>query len=134
MQSIARVSVVGYNARTPHLRFTPKGVPWCDLGVAVTEKVQQNGKWVDGATSWFTVVCYDRNAYIAIQNIKAGDRVWFSGIMRRKDWKDDDGNQKITLEVRADHIGLAPVGHVPDTATASDQDMYRPARFERRTL
>lgn len=134
MQSIARVTAVGYNARTPRLRVTPRGVPWTDLGVAVTEKVQRDGKWVDGATTWFTVVCYDRNAYIATQNITAGDRVFFTGIMRRKDWKDDSGETKVTLEVRAENIGLAPVGHVPDAVAVGDHDMYQNAAMERRTL
>jgi single-strand DNA-binding protein len=125
MQSLVRVTGVGYNARTPHIKYTPRGVPWCDLGVAVTEKIQKDGEWVDGITTWFTVVCYDRNAYIATQTINKGDRVFFTGEMRRKDWKDDNGEPKVTLEVKAEHIGLAPIGHVPDQITVSDQQMYR---------
>ena len=39
----------------PELRFTSSGVAVANLRVAVTQRIQQDGEWRDGETSFFRV-------------------------------------------------------------------------------
>ena len=41
--------------RRPELRFTNNGTAVANLRVAVTQRVQQDGQWRDGETSFFRV-------------------------------------------------------------------------------
>ena len=41
--------------RRPELRFTNTGIAVTNLRVAVTQRIQQDGEWRDGDTSFFKV-------------------------------------------------------------------------------
>jgi hypothetical protein len=47
--------IVGNLVEDPEVRFTNNGIAVTNLRVAVTQRVQQNGEWRDGDTSFFKV-------------------------------------------------------------------------------
>jgi single-strand DNA-binding protein len=48
-------SIVGNLVEDPELRFTNNGTAVANLRVAVTQRIQQDGEWRDGETSFFRV-------------------------------------------------------------------------------
>src|SRR5918911_175513 len=48
-------TIVGNLVEDPEVRFTQRGIPVANLRVAVTQRVQQDGQWRDGDTSFFKV-------------------------------------------------------------------------------
>ena len=46
-------TIAGNLVEDPELRFTSSGIAVANLRVAVTQRVQQDGEWRDGATSFF---------------------------------------------------------------------------------
>ena len=55
MASDNQTVIVGNLVDTPELRFTNTGIPVTNLRVAVTQRIQQDGQWRDGDTSFFKV-------------------------------------------------------------------------------
>jgi hypothetical protein len=50
-----QTTIAGNLVDTPELRFTNNGTPVTNLRVAVTQRIQQDGEWRDGDTSFFKV-------------------------------------------------------------------------------
>ena len=48
-------TIVGNLVEDPEVRFTNTGIAVANLRVAVTQRVQQDGQWRDGDTSFFKV-------------------------------------------------------------------------------
>jgi Single-strand binding protein family len=48
-------TIVGNLVEDPEVRFTSSGIAVANLRVAVTRRVQQDGQWRDGDTSFFKV-------------------------------------------------------------------------------
>ena len=48
-------TIVGNLVDDPELRFTQSGIAVANLRVAVTQRIQQDGQWRDGDTSFFKV-------------------------------------------------------------------------------
>jgi single-strand DNA-binding protein len=47
-----QTTIAGNLVETPELRFTNAGTPVTNLRVAVTQRIQQDGEWRDGETSF----------------------------------------------------------------------------------
>ena len=50
-----QTTIVGNLVEDPEVRFTSTGIAVTNLRVAVTQRVQQDGQWRDGETSFFRV-------------------------------------------------------------------------------
>jgi single-strand DNA-binding protein len=50
-----QTTIAGNLVETPELRLTNTGTPVTNLRVAVTQRIQQDGEWRDGETSFFKV-------------------------------------------------------------------------------
>ena len=48
-------TIVGNLVEDPELRFATNGIAVANLRVAVTQRIQQDGEWRDGDTSFLTV-------------------------------------------------------------------------------
>jgi Single-strand binding protein family len=48
-------TIIGNLVEDPEVRFTNNGIAVTNLRVAVTQRVQQDGQWRDGDTSFFKV-------------------------------------------------------------------------------
>jgi single-strand DNA-binding protein len=55
MASDNHTTIVGNLVEDPELRFTNNGTAVANLRVAVTQRIQQDGQWRDGETSFFRV-------------------------------------------------------------------------------
>ena len=59
-------TIIGNLVEDPEVRFTHNGTAVANLRVAVTQRVQQDGQWRDGDTSFFKVNVWRAQAIRAL--------------------------------------------------------------------
>jgi single-strand DNA-binding protein len=84
-------TIVGNLVEDPEVRFTNTGiavtnlrVAVTNLRVAVTQRVQQDGQWRDGDTSFFKVNVWRGQAEHLAESLSKGDRVMVTGRLRQR--------------------------------------------------
>src|SRR5919198_4663133 len=100
-------SIVGNLVDDPELRFTGNGTAVANLRVAVTQRIQQDGTWRDGETSFFKVNVWRGQAENLADSLAKGDRVMVSGRLRQRSWETPEGEKRSVTELEADEVGAS---------------------------
>jgi single-stranded DNA-binding protein len=79
MASDNHTTIVGNLVEDPEVRFTNTGIAVTNLRVAVTQRIQQDGQWRDGDTSFFKVNVWRGQAENLAESLTKGDRVMVTG-------------------------------------------------------
>jgi len=104
----AQISLTGYVATQPVTRtIKTTGVTNLSMRVAWTPRYQDRvtGEWVDGITSYVTVICWRRLATNAGICLRKGDPVVVKGRLSVRPYADKDGVRKTSVEVEATSVG-----------------------------
>jgi single stranded DNA-binding protein len=80
-------TIVGNLVDDPELRFTNNGTAVANMRVAVTQRVQQDGEWRDGDTSFLKVNVWRSQAEHLTDSLAKGDRVMVTGRLRQRSWE-----------------------------------------------
>jgi single-strand DNA-binding protein len=129
-------TIIGNLVDDPELRFTNTGIPVANLRVAVTQRIQQNGEWRDGDTSFLKVNVWRGQAEHLADSLAKGDRVMVTGRLRQRSWETPDGDKRSVTEIEADEVGAslkwatAKVERATERAT-SDRSQARERQTER---
>jgi single-strand DNA-binding protein len=107
MPSDNYTSIVGNLVDDPELRFTNNGTAVANLRVAVTQRIQQDGTWRDGETSFFKVNVWRGQAEHLADSLAKGDRVMVSGRLRQRSWETPEGEKRSVAEIEADEVGAS---------------------------
>ena len=91
----------------PELRFTNTGIAATNLRVAVTQRIQQDGEWRDGDTSFFKVNVWRGQAETPGRLALQGDRVMVTGRLRQRSWETPEGDKRSVTELEADEVGAS---------------------------
>jgi single-strand DNA-binding protein len=91
----------------PELRFTNTGIPVINLRVAVTQRIQHDGEWRDGETSFFKVNVWRGQAEHLADSLSKGDRVMVAGRLRQRSWETPEGEKRSVAEIEADEVGAS---------------------------
>jgi single-strand DNA-binding protein len=84
-------TIVGNLVDDPELRFTNTGIAVANLRVAVTQRIQQDGEWRDGDTSFLKVNVWRGQAEHLADSLGKGDRVMVTGRLRQRSWETPRG-------------------------------------------
>jgi single-strand DNA-binding protein len=100
------VTIVGNVASTVTYAQTPAGVPVANFRMATTERRfdRGTGDWVDGETSWVTVVAWRWLATNLVSSVNKGDPVVVSGRLRVREWGEED-RRRTSVEIDARSVG-----------------------------
>ena len=74
---------------------------------AVTQRVQQDGQWRDGDTSFFKVNVWRGQAEHLADSLSKGDRVMVTGRLRQRSWETPEGDKRSVAEIEADEVGAS---------------------------
>jgi single-strand DNA-binding protein len=91
----------------PELRFTNTGTAVTNLQVAVTQRIQHDGEWRDGDTSFLKVNVWRGQAEHLADSLAKGDRVMVTGRLRQRSWDTPDGDKRSVTEIEADEVGAS---------------------------
>jgi single-strand DNA-binding protein len=100
-------TIVGNLVEDPELRFTQSGTAVANLRVAVTQRIQQDGQWRDGETSFFRVNVWRAQAEHLADSLSKGDRVMVTGRLRQRSWETAEGEKRSVTELEADEVGAS---------------------------
>jgi single-strand DNA-binding protein len=89
------------------LRFTQNGIAVANLRVAVTQRIQQDGEWRDGDTSYLKVNVWRGQAEHLADSLGKGDRVMVTGRLRQRSWETPEGDKRSVIEIEADEVGAS---------------------------
>lgn len=103
--ALPRISATGNLTKDPDLGFTPTGVARANLAIACNERKNQDGKWVDGDTTYLDVVAWREVAENAVETLRKGDAVTVIGKLRTRQYEKDGETRKVT-EVDAESIAF----------------------------
>ena len=103
----AHISLSGYVATQPALRWTRTGVPALNMRVAWTPRRMDRvtGEWIDAPTNFLTVFAYRKLAENAATCLRKGDPVVIRGRVTTRDFEDKNGHPRTALEVDAISFG-----------------------------
>jgi single stranded DNA-binding protein len=73
----------------------------------VTQRVQDNGTWRDGDTSFFKVNVWRGQAEHLADSLAKGDRVMVTGRLRQRSWETPEGEKRSVAEIEADEVGAS---------------------------
>ena len=100
-------TIVGNLVDDPELRFTSSGIAVANLRVAVTQRIQQDGEWRDGDTSFLKVNVWRGQAEHLADSLSKGDRVMVTGRLRQRSWETPEGDKRSVTEIDADEVGAS---------------------------
>lgn len=107
------VTVIGNLGSDAEFRKTPKGTPVASFNIANTTRKNVNGEWVDGDTNWFRVFVWNHDAAGTALTFRKGDKVLVTGRLQISKYTTKDGEDRTSLEINADGVGLVPK-HAPE--------------------
>ena len=100
-------TIVGNLVDDPELRFANNGIALANLRIAVTQRIQQDGEWRDGETSFFKVNVWRGQAEHLADSLGKGDRVMVTGRLRQRSWETPEGEKRSVAEIEADEVGAS---------------------------
>ncbi len=102
------ITVSGNVGGMPRTRVVASGSVVTDFRIANTPRDvdKATGQWSDGQTVWFGVSCWRNLAENVAASVKTGDRVVVTGRLRAHTWKTELGEERSSLEIKAQTIGF----------------------------
>jgi single-strand DNA-binding protein len=70
-----------------------------NLRVAVTQRIQQDGQWRDGDTSFLKVNVWRGQDEHLADSLAKGDRVMVTGRLRQRSWETPEGDKRSVTEI-----------------------------------
>src|SRR4051812_43589318 len=110
MGSVNKVILVGNLGRDAELRYTPGGAAVATLNLATTETWKDKEGQKKEDTQWHRVILWGKTAETLQDYLTKGKQIYVEGKLQTRKWKDKDGNDKYTTEVRGDRVVLLSGG------------------------
>ena len=108
--SVNKVILVGNLGRDAELRYTPGGAAVSTLNLATTEVFKDREGQKKEDTQWHRVILWGKTAESLQDYLTKGKQIYVEGKLQTRKWKDKDGNDKYTTEVRGDRVVLLSGG------------------------
>jgi single-strand DNA-binding protein len=105
--SFNKIIIYGHLGRDPEIRYTPQGIPVCTFSVATSERTKGQGdSEPTETTTWFRVTAWRNLAETASKYLKKGSPVYIEGRLSAREWTDNEGTKRTSLEVTATELHL----------------------------
>lgn len=145
-RSLNKVQLIGHLGKDPEVRYTSSGKPMATFSLATSlSRRDADGKDQE-ITDWHRIVAWGRLAEICGEYLAKGRLVYIEGRIQSRDWKDQEGAKRTTVEIVAndlimlggsggqggkssgDYNRRPPAGSQPrqGSATSADEPFYPP--------
>lgn len=106
MGSVNKVILVGNLGRDAELRYTPGGAAVATLNMATTESWKDKDGQKKEDTQWHRVILWGKTAEALKDYLIKGKQIYVEGKLQTRKWKDKEGNDRYTTEVKGDRVVL----------------------------
>jgi single-strand DNA-binding protein len=129
MANVCKIILIGNLGRDPETRFTPDGTKTVSFSLAVDRRWTDQGGQRQERTTWFRPTAWGRLAEtldgLAQQGALAkGKQVYVLGTLDPREYQDQQGQRRTSLDVRADEVQL--LGSRPEGETGPGTPGARP--------
>lgn len=97
MPSYNRVTLMGHVTSDPVLTYTANDKAVCELGLAVNDRVKQEGEWIE-RVSYVELTLWERRAEVARDYLRTGSPLLIEGRLQQERWE-QDGKKRSRLKV-----------------------------------
>ena len=100
------VTIVGNVATEPHFKIVGDGIPRCSFRLASSTRRRdgEDGQWVDGPTSWYTVTAWRGLAENIVLSVFKGDPLVVTGRIQVREWSTEE-RSGTSVEIDATTVG-----------------------------
>ena len=110
-RSLNKVLLLGNLGRDPEVRYTASGKAVATFTLATSSKWRDQDGNDQERTEWHRVVAWGRLGEVCGEYLSKGKQVFIEGRIQTRDWEDQDGNRRTTVEIIAnDMIMLGGAG------------------------
>lgn len=133
MRTKNHVSIIGIVGKDAELRNTQGGVPYARFSLATSTGgyKKQDGTDVPEVTQWHNITCWRKLAEMVGKYVKKGMKVDVEGMITYNQYQDQQGVQRMGVEIMADDIVLMTKtndGTQPNTAMQGQQPVNTPSQ------
>lgn len=97
----------------PELRFNDKGNAWIKIRGAASDRAYnpETKEWEQkGDAVYLDIIMGGKLAENLAESVTVGDQIVVSGDLVQREWTTDDGEKRVSYQVRARTIGVGVVG------------------------
>lgn len=122
MAGVCKVILIGNLGRDPETRYTPSGAMNVQFTMAVSRRFTDQSGQQQERTTWFRVTGWGRlaetlDSLTQSGYLTKGKQVFVLGTLEAREYQDQQGQTRTSLDVRAEEIQL--LGSRGDTAPAA---------------
>jgi single-strand DNA-binding protein len=99
--SFANAEVKGRVGQLNELRFTQAGTAVMNVSLAVNKKIGSDKQNQTEITEWYNIVLFGKNAERFAKVLQKGNLCWTKGELSVRKWKDKNGIDRTSTDVRA---------------------------------
>ena len=104
MSNLNKIFLMGRLTRDPELRYTPQGVPVCDLGFAVNREYSTKSGERRKDSMFIDVTLWQRQAEVCAQYLNKGSPLFVEGRLEMDTWDGQDGQKRTRYRVVAENF------------------------------
>jgi single-strand DNA-binding protein len=104
MSNLNKVFLMGRLTRDPELRYTPQGVPVCELGLAVNREYSTTSGERRKETLFIDVTVWRRQGEVCAQYLAKGRPIFIEGRLAMDTWEGQDGQKRTRYRVVAENF------------------------------
>lgn len=122
-----KVCITGRLGKDPELKKTANDVSVLSFSLAVAG--EYNSKTKSAPTYWLGCLAWRGTAEFIARNFLKGDGMEVSGHLQTREWKDRDGNNRVTTEIVVESAGFCigggrgGIAEVKLEETEDDEDL-----------
>ncbi len=103
-RSLNKVQLIGHLGKDPEVRYTSSGKALATFTLATsTNRRDAEGKDQE-FTDWHRIVAWGRLAEVCGEYLAKGRLVYIEGRIQSRDWKDQEGAKRTTVEIVANDL------------------------------
>jgi len=100
------VAIIGNLGADPDIRYAASGTAIANIRLAVNDhRKDQQGNTIQ-QTYWFTAVAFGKVAEVIGNYCQKGSKVGIQGKLVQREWEDQSGQKRSTVEIRIDSLEL----------------------------
>ena len=99
-----KVMLIGRLGQDPELRYTQNGVPVANMNLATDESYTDKQGNKQQQTEWHKVVAWNKQAETVSNYLGKGRLVLIEGSLQNNKWQDQQGQNRVTTEIKAQRV------------------------------
>jgi single-strand DNA-binding protein len=125
-RSLNKVMLIGNLGRDPEVRYTASGKAVTTFSIATSFKWRDQDGQDQERTEWHRIVAWGRLGEICGEYLSKGRTVFLEGRIQSRDWEDQDGNKRTTVEIIANDVIMLGGGGAAQDREPEDRSKRQP--------